>query len=176
LSFGDLAQRTQQAATGGNSEDDFGQQLNSDHRAALDELVASGELTAPVADLVQEAYSAAVYHVWRSNALITCYEPMMVDYAPVSANVLVEQSAILNDLSVQSTINPETLSKAQAALEHDMAFYALSEADVQALYEQVISTSQEQGQPIPSFQELPLEISPDARAAAQFIVDLLTGK
>ena len=176
LSFGDLAQRTQQAATGGNSEDDFGQQLTSDHRAALDELVASGELTAPVADLVQEAYSAAVYHVWRSNALITCYEPMMVDYAPVSANVLAEQSAILNDLSVQSTINPETLSKAQAALEHDMAFYALSEADVQALYEQVISTSQEQGQPIPSFQELPLEISPDARAAAQFIVDLLTGK
>jgi hypothetical protein len=174
LSFGDLAQRTQQAATGENSEDDFSQQLNSDHRAALDELVASGELTAPVADLVQEAYSAAVYHIWRSNAPITCYEPMIVDYAPVSANLLVEQSAILNDLSTQSMINPETLAKAQAALEHDMAFYALSEADVQALYEQVMNTSP--GQPIPSFQELPLEVSPDAKAAAQFIVDLLTGK
>jgi hypothetical protein len=176
LSFGDLAQQTQNAVTNGNSEDTFGQQLVSDHRGALDELVASGELTAPVADLVHEAYAAAVYHVWRSNALITCYEPMFVDYAPVSANVLVEQSNILSDLSTQSTINPETLAKAQAALEHDMAFYALSEDDVQALYQQVITTSQAQGQPIPSFDELQLEISPDAKAAAQFIIDLLTGK
>jgi hypothetical protein len=176
LSFGDLAQRTQQAATGGNSEDDFGQQLNSDHRAALDELMASGELTAPVADLVHEAYVAAVYHVWRSHAPITCYEPMMVDYAPTSANVLLEQSAILNDLSSQATIDPATLAKAQAALEHDISFYALSDADVQALYEQVIKASQEQGQPIPSFDQLPLEITPDAKAAAQFIIDLLTGK
>jgi hypothetical protein len=176
LSFGDLAQRTQEAATEGNSEDTFGQQLMTDHRAALDELVVSGELTAPVADLVHEAYAAAVYHVWRSNAPITCYEPMAVDYAPVSANTLVEQSTILNDLSTQSTIDPETLAKAQAALEHDMAFYALSQEDVQALYEQVITTSQEQGQPVPSFAELQLEVAPDSKAAAQFIIDLLTGK
>ncbi len=176
LSFSELAQRTQDAATEGNSEDDFGQQLNSDHRTALDELVVSGELTAPVADLVHEAYAAAVYHVWRSHAPITCYEPMFVDYAPVSANTLVQQSGILNDLATQSTIDPETLAKAQAAIEHDMAFYALSQEDVQTLYEQVITTSQEQGQPVPSFEELQLEISSDAKAAAQFIIDLLTGK
>jgi len=176
LSFGDLAQRTQEAATEGNSEDNFGQQLVSDHRTALDELVASGELIAPVADLIHEAYVAAIYHVWRSNAPITCYEPMFVDYAPVSADMLVLQSDILNNLSNQSSIESETLAKAQAALEHEMAFYALSDADVQALYEHVIKTSQEQGQPIPSFDQLQLEVTPDAKAAAQFIIDLLTGK
>jgi hypothetical protein len=176
LSFDDLAQRTQEAATAGNSEDIFGQQLISNHRGALDELVASGELTAPVADLVHEAYVAAIYHVWRSNAPITCYEPLFVNYAPVSANLLVQQSDILNELSTQSTIDPETLAKAQAALEHDMAFYALSDADVQALYAQVMKASQEQGQPIPSFDQLQLEVTPDAKAAAQFIIDLLTGK
>jgi hypothetical protein len=176
LSFDDLAQRTQEGATAGNSEDIFGQQLISNHRSALDELVASSELTAPVADLIQEAYDAAVYHVWRSNVSMTCYEPMMVDYAPVSAGVLVQQADILDDFAGQGTIDPETLAKAQAALEHDMAFFALSDADVQALYAQILKASQEQGQPIPSFEDLQLEVTADAKAAAQFIIDLLTGQ
>ncbi|KAF0106349.1 MAG: hypothetical protein FD146_2615 [Anaerolineaceae bacterium] len=173
ISFGELAQRTQET---GNTENTFGRQLVADHRLALDELVASGELSAPVAALIQEAYDAAVYHVWRSNVPMTCYEPMMVDYAPVSASVLVQQSDILDDFSGQGTIDPETLAKAQAAIEHDMAFFALSDADVQALYAQILKASQEQGQPIPSFEDLQLEVTADAKAAAQFIIDLLTGK
>ncbi len=72
FSFDDLATATMESDT---TENNYGTQLAADHRAALDEMVARGELTAPVADLVQEAYEAALSHVWRSNALITCYEP-----------------------------------------------------------------------------------------------------
>jgi hypothetical protein len=43
------------------------EELVEGHRAALDELVAAGELDADVADLVQEAYAEAACHVWRAN-------------------------------------------------------------------------------------------------------------
>ncbi len=171
--FGELADRT--TATG-DVEDALGRQMIAEHRAALDELVAGGQLSASVADLVQEAYSAAVYHVWRSHAPMTCYEPMRVDYAPSGAAGLVNQSQILGELASRGTIDPATLAEAQAALEHDMAFYALSEQGTQALYDRVIQQSEAGTQPIPSFDGLQLELTPDARQAAQFILDLLAGK
>jgi len=176
LSFDELAQKTTEEASRGSTENTLGQQLAADHRAALDELVASGELTPSIADLTQEAYAAAVYHVWRSNAPMTCYEPMIVDYAPTSAGVLVQQVEALSQAASQGSIDPQTLAKAQASIEHDMAYYALSDADVQALYERLISDWQETGQNAPSFEAVELELTPDAKAAAQFIVDLLTGK
>ena len=176
LSFGDLAQRTRDLANAGSTDNAFSTQLADDHRAALNELVASGELTVSVADLVHEAYMAALYHVWRSNSLLSCYTPTVyVDYFPASANVLVEQSEILGGLYGQSTIDPQTLDKAQAALEHDLSYYDLNDADMQALYDQLIKDAQE-GRESPSFEELPLDVTPDAKAAAQFIIDLLTGK
>ena len=173
LRFEELAQKTIGEE---NSDNALGGQMIVDHRTALDELVTAGEISISVADLVQESYEAATYHVWRSNALITCYEPMMVDYAPSSAGVLVKQSEVLGQIAAQGTIDPETLAKAQTALEHDMAFYDLSDEEVQALYDRVIQESRELGQPIPSFDVLELESTPDARDAAQFILDLLTGK
>jgi hypothetical protein len=176
LSFNELAQKTTEEAKQGSTENTFGQQLVADHRAALDELVASGELTPSIADLIQEAYAAAVYHVWRSNAPMTCYAAVVVDYAPTSAGVLVQQAEALSQAASQASIDPQTLAKAQAALEHDIAYYALSDADVQALYDRLISDWQANGQSIPSFETLELEPTPDAKAAAQFILDLLTGK
>jgi len=173
LSFDELARRTIQQ---GDSSAGYGQQLTANHRQALDELVAAGELSASVADLVQEAYAAAVYHVWRSNAPITCYEPMIVDYAPSSAGVLVQQTQILEELAGQGAIDPQTLAGAREALEHDLAYYALSDEDIQALYERLIQESQAQSQSIPTFDQLNIELTPEARAAAEFIVDLLTEK
>ncbi|MBI4731411.1 MAG: twin-arginine translocation signal domain-containing protein [Chloroflexi bacterium] len=175
LSFGELAQATVEESNQGISENTFGQELVAEHRLALDELVTSGALTASVADLVQEAYGAAVYHIWRSNAPMTCYEPMIVDYAPVSAAILVQQSDVLGEIADESTIDPETLTKAQAALEHDMAFYALTDEEVSALYERLVTEWQSQ-QAVPAFEDLELEITPDAQAAAQFIINLLTGQ
>jgi hypothetical protein len=176
LGFGELAQKTIEETTLGNTDNTFGQQLVVDHRLALDDLVASGELTPAVADLVQEAYDAAVYHVWRSNAPMTCYAPTLVNYAPVSAGILIQQSEILNEVANESTIDPETLSKAQAALEHDMAFYALTDEEVNSLYQRLVGEKQSQGQAVPAFDDLDLEITPDAKTAAQFIISLLTSQ
>ena len=93
------------------SENAFGRQLSARHRQALDEIITTGELTPAVADLVQDAYDAAVYHVWRSNAPITCYAPVIVNYAPVSADTLVRQSDVLSGLASQGNIAPQTLYK-----------------------------------------------------------------
>jgi hypothetical protein len=179
LRFGELAQRTRDAALKGDNsgeEDALGSRMIAEHRKALDELVSSGELTGPVADLVHEAYGGAVYHVWRSNAPMTCYEPTIVTYAPASADNLVHQSEILTRLAAGSTIDPETLAKARAALEHDLAFYALTDADVQALYERLLEEYREAGQTIPSFESVELTLTPDVQAAARFLLDLLIGK
>lgn len=167
LRFDELAQNSRED-TDGKLRDE----LTNGHFAVLDELVASEEISGPVANLVQEAYEAAVYHVWRSNVPITCYKTVAVDYAPSSAAVLVEQSQVLNQIAQEGTIDPDTLAKARAALEHDLAFYALSEEEVQALYDQL---SSETGQ-YPSFDELSLELTPEAREATQFIINLLTNK
>lgn len=182
LSFGELAQATIIAGiqpTGAPktpTENIFGQQLVAEHRAALDNLVAVGELTTTVANLVQEAYDAAIFHVWRSNAPMTCYEPMIVNYAPVSAGILIHQSEVLNEITDESAIGSETLAKALVALEHDMAFYSLTDAEVNSLYEHLVSEWQAQGQTVPAFEDVDLEITPDARTAAQFIISLLTSK
>ena len=170
LRFEELAQKSHN-----DGENKLGKELIAGHRAELDELVANGELSAHVADLVQEAYEAAVYHVWRSNAPITCYKMVVPNYAPSSAAVLVEQSKILSQLAEAGAIDQTTLEKAQTALEHDMAFYALTDEEVKALYDQIGKES-EQGQSPPSFEALSLELTPEAEAATQFIIDMLTGR
>jgi hypothetical protein len=174
LSFGELAQATLQDSSQGNTDNDFSEQLIAEHRSALDDLVVTGKLTPSVANLIQEAYDAAVYHVWRSNAPMTCYVPMIVDYAPASAGVLVQQSEVLSEVGDESSIDPETLAKAQAALEHDMAFYALTDAEVTSLYERIVTEWQSQQRTVPAFENMELEITPDAKAAAQFIISLFT--
>jgi hypothetical protein len=179
LRFDELAQKTQDAANRGGGDGDenpVGTQMNADHRSALDELVTAGDITAPVADLIQEAFSAAVYHVWRSNAPMTCYEPMMIDYAPASAGSLVQQSEILAEIAAGTPIAPETISKAQTALEHDLAFYALTDADVQALYDQLLEEYRDSYEGIPSFEEIKLSLSPDVKQAAKFLIDILMGR
>jgi hypothetical protein len=176
LRFDELVQKTQEESAQGVTENTFGQQLVAEHRLALDELASAGKLTTAVADLIQEAYDAAVYHVWRSNASMTCYEPMIVDYAPISAGVLVQQASVLSDIADENSIDPATLEKARAALEHDMAYYALTDEEVDSLYEHIINEWQTMQQTAPAFEEVDLEVTPDAKTAAQFIIDLLTGK
>ena len=79
-------------------------------------------------------------------------------------------------LTADEAAEREQLAKAQAALEHDMAFYQLSDEDVAALYDKILAEAQAQGQAIPSFEALEMEVSPEAQEAAQFIITLLTGK
>lgn len=172
--FDALAQAAIEESSAGDYENVFGQQLLDEHRASLDALVVGGDLTPTVADLVQEAYGAAVFHVWRSNIPVTCYEPVMVNYAPASAIVLVKQAEALDQIASTGDIDPATVERARAALEHDMAFYALSDEEVNGLYERLIAEWQSQQQAPPAFEDVELAITPDAQAATRFIIALLT--
>jgi hypothetical protein len=177
LRFGELAQNTRDGEnTAAGGENQLGTQMIAEHRKALDELTSDGDLTAAIADLVQEAYSAAIYHVWRSNAPMTCYDLAFPDYTPESAENLVHQAGILNQVSVGSTIAPDTLAKARAALEHDLAFYALTDEDIRALYDRLVAEYGDPGESMPTFEELELTLTADVRAAAQFLIDVLMGK
>jgi hypothetical protein len=179
LRFDELAQKTADARDNGDDtweNNPIGTEMNAKHRSALDALVGAGAITTPVGDLVQEAFSAAVYHVWRSNVPMTCYEPMMIDYAPAGAASLLRQSDALAEIADGATIAPETLAKAQTALEHDLAYYALTDAEVQALYDRLIEEYRDSGTPIPPFEAVELTLSSDVKTAAQFLLDVLMGK
>jgi hypothetical protein len=142
------------------------------HRVALDALVAAGEITAPVADHVQTAFEAAAYHVWRSNAPITCYEPVLIDYRPVSSSELILQADLLAELADENDWDPETVERAQDAIERDITFLNLDPQALEALYE-ALSASAEDAYAIPAFEALDLEVTPEAAAAAVFLIDVL---
>jgi hypothetical protein len=148
------------------------EQLKAEHRAALDELVAAGELDGSVADEVQNAFDAAAYHVWRSYAPITCYKPAVPDYAPESAGQLVRQAELLAGMVGDGTVDQTTVARAQAAIERDVAFMNLSSEEEGLLYEELVAEAGG-SYDFPSFDELDLEITPEAAKAAQFLVDLL---
>jgi hypothetical protein len=179
LRFDELAQETRAAAEAGDPDwQDYSlpTRLESDHDLAVKGLITAGVITLPVGDLIQEAFSAAVYHIWRSNVPMTCYEPMMIDYAPAGAASLIQQSDMLAEIAAGTTVAPETLAKAQKALEHDLAYYALTDAEVQALYDRLIEEYRDSGTPIPPFEAVELTLSSDVKTAAQFLLDVLMGK
>jgi hypothetical protein len=147
-------------------------QLVADHRAALDELVTAGELDADVADQVGTAFGAAAYHVWRSNAPITCYEPVLVDYKPTTSSQLAWQAELLVEMAESGDLDPDTVAQVQAAIERDVAFLNLSGEEIEALYDALIEAAGDT-YAFPPFDELDLEITPEAAAAARFLVELL---
>ncbi|MBN1810526.1 MAG: hypothetical protein JXA14_01675 [Anaerolineae bacterium] len=148
-------------------------ELVAEHRAALDDLVAAGELDADVTDLVQEAFAEAAYHVWRANCGATCYEPMSgPEYTPYASGQLVQQAELLTDLADDATIDPETITRAHAAVERGIAFLNLSPEEEQVLYDAVIEAAGEDYN-YPTFEELELEVTSEAAEAARFLVELL---
>lgn len=147
---------------------EHGDQLQTDHRVALDELVEAGELDAVVAEHVQEIYDEALSHIWSS--LATCYESIpMPDYLPDARGQLMRQTDLLAEMAAKGDLDPQTVAQTQAALERDIAFLNLSEADRKALYDELAASK-----PYPRFEELDLEITPEAAKAAAFLVPLLS--
>jgi hypothetical protein len=168
LRIGDLAAETQEDF---ERAEQIKAELITDHRAALDNLVASEELSSAAAEQVQIAFQEATYHVWRSNAPITCYEPVLVDYTPTSSEQLTQKVALLEEIAERSDIEENTLAQAQAALERDIAFLGLTDEETQLLYEKLITAAGDTNN-FPSFDELDLEITPEAMEAARFLVEL----
>jgi hypothetical protein len=169
LSLEKLAQETQKDF---ERAEQMKQDLIGDHRAGLDDLVASGELTSAAADQVQIAFQEASYHVWRLNAPITCYEPVLVDYTPTSSQQLTQQVTLLKEIAERGDVDEKIIGQAQAALERDIAFLSLTDEETQSLYDKLIAAAGENFN-FPSFEELDLEITPNAMEAARFLVDVL---
>jgi hypothetical protein len=152
------------------------EQLKAEHRAALDGLVAAGELDAAVADEVQNAFDAAAYHVWRANCGATCYEPLAgPEYTPASSAQLVQQTELLANLADDATLDQAAVAQAQAAVERDVAFLNLSPEEEQALYDELVKAAGG-SYDFPTFDEVELEITPEAAEAARFLVELLLEK
>ena len=147
-------------------------ELMANHRVALDELVDEGELEAAVANEAQAAFEEAAYHVWRANCGITCYEPMYPNYTPAGANQLIQQVEALEELADDSHIDPDTVARVRETIEHDVAFLSLTYQEEQVFYDEL---REEVGDSysFPTFDELDLEITPEAAEAARFLVDLL---
>jgi hypothetical protein len=147
-------------------------ELAADHRAALDDLVAAGKIGAGVADELNTAFGAAINHILLSNAPITCYEPVLVDYTPASSDRLAQQADLLAEMAEGGDLDPITVAQAQATIERDIAFLNLSDAETQALYDELIEAA---GgiRDFPSLDELDLEVTPEAGEAARLLVELL---
>ena len=172
LRFDWLAQQTQEDFERGDQALDG---LVTDHRAALNDLVTAGELDAAVADQMQVAFAEAAHHVWRSNAPITCYEAVMADYTPASSDQLTQQADLLAEIAQSGDLDPATVAQAQAAIERDIAFLNLSDAEIQALYDKLIAAAGDTHD-FPSLDGLDLDIPPEAAEAARFLVELLLGE
>jgi hypothetical protein len=148
------------------------EKLAADHRAALDDLVAAGEVDADVAGGLNTAFGAAINHVLLSNAPITCYEAVLVDYTPASSDRLAQQADLLAEMAEGGDLDPAIVAQAQAAIERDIAFLNLSDGETQALYDELIEIAGGT-RDFPSLDELDLEVTPDAAKAARFLVELL---
>jgi hypothetical protein len=143
--------------------------LEASHRAALDDLVDAGQVNADVAEQAQFAFEEAVYHVWRANAL-SCYimEGALGPYIRDSREQLGQRAALLARVANGGELAPETVAQAQAVIERDLAFLGPTRG----------GWTEPANQPTdhPDFDELDLEISPEAAAAAAFLAQLLSGQ
>ena len=145
------------------------EQLLSDHRAALDELVQAGELDAAEAEYVHAIFDEATRHIHSS--MMTCYEAMpMPDYRPAARGQVIQQTDLLAEMAKAGDLDPQTVAQAQAALERDATFLSLSSKDEQALYDELTAA----GTAYPSLDELDLDVPPEAAEAAAFLIDVLT--
>jgi len=148
------------------------QRLIALHRTAAADLVAAGELSPEVADDLDAAYDAATSHVQCIRAPITCYLTIMVDYHPASSEQLTTQADLLAEMADQANLDPAAVAQAQAAIERDIAYLSLPWDERQVLVEPFTEAAL-QGAPIPPFDEIELEITPETREAARFLVELL---
>ncbi|MCP4538047.1 MAG: hypothetical protein GY832_12965 [Chloroflexi bacterium] len=141
-------------------------ELGADHQTSLDELVAAGELDAAVADQVQTAFDEAAFHIWRSNAPITCYIALPVEFD--ARDDLRQQFELLYQIT--DGLDQATVNKVQTAIERDIAFFETFE-DLQVLKGEAYQ--QAQRELIAQFDSDDVEVSPEAAQAARFLVELL---
>ncbi len=167
------------------------EELTTEHRAALDELVSSSEMSEDVAHHVQLAFLAAVDHVVPLYLRVMCYEAVVVepdatptptpqvdqaarqlvtDYAAGSGRRLTQQAELLTEMAGTSGIDPATVERAQSAIQRDMTL--LSSTDHQDLIARLVEATRGTYD-FPPVEELEMDIPPEVAEAARFLVELL---
>ena len=104
------------------------------HRKALDELVTLGDLSRPVADLVQLAFKEVSFHHWRQRVGATCYDPTQFGWQlQESRERLCERARLLDEAVRAGTVSEHVVDDSRAALARELAVYdaAAVFADVQ---------------------------------------------
>ena len=132
-------------------------ELVAEHRAALDDLVAAGEVDAAVADQVQVAFDEAAFHAWRSNAPMTCYMALPVEYG--GRDDLLQQAELLRKAA--SGLDPAVVEEVQAAIARDIALF------------EAAAGPEAGAKLIEQFETGEIKASPEAVEAARILVDLL---
>ncbi len=190
-----LAEQSQQGRVqGGEAKNE----LIEEHRAALDSLIASGELDKEVADQIQYAFGAASNHVFDSNwpLSITCYEKIVMatpvvpptatptptvkelaegqvaSYQSGSAARLVQQADLLTAMAGHSGIDANTVERAQQAIQRDLFFLASTAREREALADRLVEGA-EGTYALPPFEQWDPALPPDVAEAARFLVELL---
>lgn len=167
--WGDLSRLSEQAddyEKGEKKRDS----LTRDHRKALDGLVGAGEIEAAVADDMQMAFQEAAYHVWRSNAPISCYEPVAwPQYDIDAAASLAKQAELLEKHAAAGTLDEATLAAARTAVQQDMAFLSLDPTRQHELQRAEAEGAWR------SLGELEIEVPPESAEAAALLVQVLAG-
>jgi hypothetical protein len=166
-----LAEQPQESKEQSQRALDMRDALIAEHRAALDALVTAGALTSSVADHVHEAYAAATGHIFRANSLRTCYEPEYGTFRRASSEQLTQQAAILAEMEEGSDLDPRVVLRIRTAIERDVAYLTLSEAEVQTLQEEILKRA-EAGTKT-SLDDIELEIAENEIAATDFLIELL---
>lgn len=132
--------------------------LRQRHQAALDALVADGSLSPEVAVEIGIAFEEASYHL--AGRFVSCYAPQRPDQIsprPIREE-LTQQAAALREMAQRSDIAPDTVAKAQATLERDMAWLAQFRAT-------------QQPEDVNAITATPAEVE-----AARILVELLLGR
>ncbi len=143
--------------------------LVADHRNALDGLVAAGEVTAPVAADIHVAFEEAAYHVWRSHAPISCYEPVAWPQYDIDAAAnLARQAELLEQHA--AGLDEATAAEARKAIERDIAFLSLDPAR-----QQEIQRTEADGA-WRALADLELEAPAESTQAAEILVQVLAGQ
>jgi len=140
------------------------------HQAALDELVAGGELREAVAGDMQVAYTEAATHVWNTVAPRMCYRPMPGPlYSREAKQSLADQSAALAEMAARSEIDEATVARARKAITRDMAFLALPS-------EERVAFNFDESRTYEQFLHLDSEASEDTQEAARILTEVLIGR
>ena len=151
------------------------EEATAKHQETLDALVQTGQLNAAVADEMQTAFAEASWHVWRSNAPITCYIPVPYpDYEFESKYSLVKQAELLEEMAGRSGIDEATVAQALAAIERDIAYMMLTEKARKAIREEAMQAGDQEDWP--KLEQIDLDVPDECRQAAAILVGLLLSK